>query len=99
MKSESCPGIGTESPHRLQFPWEREAQPGGGEKKRKNVNFSSSFDLESKRTFFGGNLLAHIFDELKYVLSMHWMSSRGSERITEQESGQDLLESKREESL
>ena len=45
------------------------------------------------------NVLAHIFDELKYVLSMHWMSSRGSERITEQESGQDLLESKREESL
>ena len=44
-------------------------------------------------------VLAHIFDELKYVLSMHWMSSRGSERITEQESGQDLLESKREESL
>ena len=44
-------------------------------------------------------MLAHIFDELKYALSMHWMSSRGSKRITEQESGQDLFESKREKSL
>ena len=44
-------------------------------------------------------MLAHIFDELKYALSMHWMSSRGSKHITEQESGQDLFESKREKSL
>ena len=67
-------------------------------RREKNVNLSSSFDLESKRTFFGGNLLAHIFDELKYALSMHQMSSRVSKRMTEQWSGPVRI-GKREESL
>ena len=44
-------------------------------------------------------MLAHIFDELKYALSMHWMSSRGSKRIKEQESCQILFESRRKKSL
>ena len=68
-------------------------------KMRKRKFFNTEFGTYLYFLMLINILLAHIFDELKYVLSMHWMSSRGSERITEQESGQDLLESKREESL
>ena len=61
--------------------------------------YSLKFQLDPSAVKLVGVVLAHIFDELKCAISMHWMSSRGSKHITEQEPGQDLLESKREESL